>query len=72
MKISEEILAEVKNAKSADELKALLGEKNIVLTDAQSEELFTKLKANELTDEDLEQVSGGLWLHRRLDQPPFI
>lgn len=71
MKINAKILEEVKGVKSAEELKTLLESKNVTLTDEQTKELFSKIHADALADEDLEQVVGGLSLYRRLDPPNF-
>ncbi len=67
MKIERKTLEEVRGAKSAEELKTLLEGKNIALTMAQAEELFAKLP---LSDDELEQVAGGISLHKRVDFPP--
>lgn len=67
MKIERKTLEEVRGAKSAEELKTLLKGKNIALTMAQAEELFVKLP---LSDDELEQVAGGISLHKRVDFPP--
>ena len=66
MKIERKTLEEVRGAKSAEELKTLLEGKNITLTEAQAEELFAKLPLN---DDELEQVAGGISLHKRVDFP---
>ena len=67
MKIERKTLEEVRGAKSAEELKTLLEGKNITLTEAQAEELFAKLPLN---DDELEQVAGGIALHKRVEFPP--
>ena len=67
MKIERKTLEEVRGAKSAEELKTLLEGKNITLTEAQAEELFAKLPLN---DDELEQVAGGISLHKRVECPP--
>ena len=67
MKIERKTLEEVRGAKSAEELKTLLEGKNITLTEAQAEELFAKLPLN---DDELEQVAGGISLHKRVEFPP--
>lgn len=67
MKIERKTLEEVRGAKSAEELKILLEGKNITLTEAQAEELFAKLPLN---DDELEQVAGGISLHKRVEFPP--
>lgn len=67
MKIERKTLEEVRGAKSAEELKTLLEGKNITLTEAQAEELFAKLPLN---DDELEQVAGGISLHKRVEFSP--
>ena len=55
----------IQKANSAEELKALAKENGVALTDEQAAEYFAKLKNNELTEEELNAVSGG-----RIGPPP--
>ena len=56
----EELIAKLKEAKSADELLALAKENGIEIAPEKAKELFEQMNANgELSDEELDQVSGG-------------
>ena len=72
-KLDEKLLAKAKNAKSVQELTALLAEEQITATPEQVEALFQKLRsdAEALSDEDLADVAGGVlsW-GRRFNNPP--
>lgn len=71
-KSNKKILEKAKEAKSADELKAIFEKEKLTLTTEQADELFAKLSksSGELTDEDLESVTGG-WSYRELRSPVF-
>ena len=60
MKISKELLEKAKTAKTAEELLAMAKEENIELTEEQAKEYFATIHASgELSDEELDNVSGG-------------
>ncbi len=73
-KLDGKLLAKARNAKSVQELTALLAEEKITATPEQVEALFRKLRtdAEALSDDDLADVAGGVlsW-GRRFDDPPF-
>lgn len=68
------LLAKARNAKSVQELAALLAEEKITATPEQVEALLQRLGADAeaLSDDDLADVAGGVlsWGHR-FDDPPF-
>ena len=56
----EKLMEKAKGAKSAEELLALAKENDIEMTEEEAEETFAMLgKSGELSDEELENVSGG-------------
>ena len=56
----EELIAKLKEAKSADEILVLAKENGIELSEEKAKELFSELNATgELSDEDLDKVAGG-------------
>ena len=56
----EELIAKLKEAKSADEILALAKESGIELDEEKAKELFSQLNASgELSDDDLDKVAGG-------------
>ena len=60
MNITKELLEKAKTAKSAEELLELAKAKNIELTEEQAAKAFAELnKTGELSDEELDNVSGG-------------
>ena len=60
MKISKELLEKAKTAKTAEELLAMTKAENIELTEEQAAKAFAEInKAGELSDEELDNVSGG-------------
>ena len=60
MKISKELLEKAKTAKTAEELIEMAKAKNIELTVEQAAKAFAELnKSGELSDEELDNVSGG-------------
>ena len=60
MNISKELLEKAKTAKSAEELLAMAKAENIELTEEQAAKAFAELnKTGELSDEELDNVSGG-------------
>ena len=60
MKISKELLEKAKTAKKAEEQIEMAKEENIELTVEQAAKAFAELhKAGELSDEELDNVSGG-------------
>lgn len=60
MIISKELLVKVKTAKSAEELLAMAKADSVELTTAEAAQAFAKLNKNgELSDEELDNVSGG-------------
>ena len=73
-KLDEKLLVKAKNAKTVQELTALLAEEQVTATSEQVEALFQKLHsdAEALSDEDLANVAGGAlsWEHR-FNKPPF-
>lgn len=60
MKITPELMAKAKEAKSAEELLAFAKENGVELTAEEAEQYFEQLHATgELADDELENVSGG-------------
>ena len=60
MRFTNEIIEKVKTAKSAEELLAMAKAENIELTEEQAAKAFAELnKTGELSDEELDNVSGG-------------
>lgn len=61
MEITLEQLMKIKEAKTPEELLALAKAEGVPLTEAEANEYFTRLNppAGELTDQELEDVSGG-------------
>ena len=60
MNISKELLEKAKTAKTAEELLAMAKAENIELTEEQAEKAFAELnRTGELSDEELDNVSGG-------------
>ena len=60
MNVSKELLKKAKTAKSAEELLELAKAENIELSAEQAAKAFAELhKAGELSDEELDNVSGG-------------
>ena len=60
MNISKELIEKAKTAKTAEELLAMAKEENIELTEEQAKEYFATIHASgELSDEELDNVSGG-------------
>ena len=60
MKISKELLEKAKTAKTAEELIEMAKEENIELTVEQAAKALAELnKSGELSDEELDNVSGG-------------
>ena len=60
MNVSKELLEKAKTAKSAEELIEMAKEENIELTVEQAAKALAELnKAGELSDEELDNVSGG-------------
>ena len=60
MKFTDEMLEKAKTAKSAEELLELAKAENIELTEEQAKEYFATIHASgELSDEELDNVSGG-------------
>ena len=60
MKISKELLKKAKTAKTAEELLAMAKAENIELTEKQAAKAFAEFnKTGELSDEELDNVSGG-------------
>ena len=56
----EELIAKLKEAKSADEILALAKENGIELSEEKAKELFAELNVSgELSDDDLDKVAGG-------------
>ena len=55
----EELIAKLKEAKSADELLALAKENGVEIAPEKAKELFQQLSGGELTDDQLESVAGG-------------
>ena len=61
MKLTEKQLEKIKSAKSAEEMIAFAKEEGLVLDEEKVNAMFAALPQNgELSDEQLEQVSGGL------------
>ncbi len=56
----EEFLAKLKDAKSADDILALAKENGVEMTPDKAKELFEQMSGNELSDEQLENVAGGM------------
>ena len=60
MNITKELLEKAKTAKTAEELLELAKAENIELTEEQAKEYFATIHASgELSDEELDNVSGG-------------
>ena len=60
MNISKELLEKAKTAKSAEELLEMAKAENIELTEEEAAKAFAELnKSGELSDEELDNVSGG-------------
>ena len=61
MEIKKELVAKAKEAKSVNELMALAKENNLTLTEEEAKEYFSRLNPaqGELSDDELENVSGG-------------
>lgn len=60
MEMNQELLEKVKEAKSAEELLSLAKENGVELTEDEAAEYFAQLnKSGELSDEELDNVSGG-------------
>ena len=61
MEMNEELLAKAKEAKNPDELMSLAKENGIELTEESAKAYFNKLhpKTGELSDSELDNVSGG-------------
>ena len=60
MNITKELLEKAKTAKTAEELLAMAKAENIELTEEQAAKAFAELnKSGELSDEELDNVSGG-------------
>lgn len=60
MKFSKELLEKAKTAKSADELLEMAKAENVELTAEEAVKAFAELnKTGELSDEELDNVSGG-------------
>lgn len=60
-KITQEMILKAKEAKSVEELKALVKEENIEMTDEQIKVCFEQMhsKTGELDENELENVTGG-------------
>ena len=61
MELSEELIAKAKGTKTPEELAALAKESSIDLTEEEAKAYFEQLhpKTGEITDEELDNVSGG-------------
>ena len=60
MELTQELLEQVKKAESAKALQALAKENDCEMSDEEAEAYFAQLhKSGELSDEELENVSGG-------------
>lgn len=60
MNVSKELLERAKTTKSAEELLAMAKAENLELTEAQAAKAFAELnKTGEISDEELDNVSGG-------------
>ena len=61
MELNEKMLEKAKNAKTAEELVAIARENSIELTEEEAKSYFAKLNAKEgeLSDDELDNVSGG-------------
>ena len=59
--MNKELIAKAKEAKSVEELLALARENNIELTEEQAKECYDRLQGtDELSDDELEKVAGGV------------
>ena len=56
----EDFLAKLKGVKSVDDVIALAKENGLEIAPDKAKELFDKLSGGELTDEQLENVAGGM------------
>ena len=60
MEISKELIEKAKTAKSAEELLAMAKAENIEMTAEEANKVYAELhKTGELSDEELDNVSGG-------------
>ena len=61
MEMSKELLAKAKEAKTPEELMAFAKENNMEMTEESAKAYFEQLhpKTGEITDEELDNVSGG-------------
>ena len=55
----EELIAKLKEAKSADQLIAFAKENGVEIAPEKAEELFQQLSGGELSDDALDKVAGG-------------
>ena len=74
MKFSNEMIEKAKTAKTAEELLAMAKAENIELTEEEAAKAFAELnKTGELSDEELDNVSGGCGdSNKSGDTPRFI
>ena len=59
----EELIAKLKEAKSVDELLALAKENGVEIAPEKAKELFEHLSSGELSDDALDEVAGGFFMH---------
>ena len=64
----EELIAKLKEAKSADELIAFAKENGVEITPEKAKELFEQLSGGELTDDMLDAVSGGRQAQEKFEE----
>ena len=78
MNVSKELLKKAKTAKSAEELLAMSKAEGFELPEGEAETVFSKLnKTGELSDEELDNVSGGYgdeiqWDNKNLMAPAGV
>jgi hypothetical protein len=60
MKLSKEIVEQIKSAKSVEEVLSIAADCNVEMTVEEAKEFLTQLDPCELDDDVLENVSGGL------------
>ena len=73
MEFTKEMIAQAKNAESAEALQALAKENGIAMTQDEAKDYFDRLhKEGALSDEELENVTGGGCFSRDPNEPKYI
>ena len=58
-----EIFAKLKEAKSAEELVEIAKANGAEITSENAQKLFSQISGGEISDEELEEISGGIVYH---------